>query len=86
LPQIPNDSTTPEIALLARSNVGESSLLNALFNKKNAKLAHESKHPGRTKTLNFFGVDGAAEVVSGSKRVAKKGMSLVLLVQRTRWS
>jgi GTP-binding protein len=79
LSQIPSDSTTPEIALLGRSNVGKSSLLNALLNKKNAKLAHESKNPGRTRTLNFFGVGGAAEVVAGSKRVAKKGMSLEML-------
>lgn len=78
LPQIPHDSKTPEIALLGRSNVGKSSLLNALLNKKNAKLAHESKHPGRTRTLNFFGVGGASEVM-GTKRVAKKGMSLEML-------
>ena len=79
LPQIPHDSQTPEIALLGRSNVGKSSLLNALLNKKNAKLAHESKHPGRTRTLNFFGVGGAAEVSAGSKRVAKRGMSMEML-------
>jgi GTP-binding protein len=78
LPNIPADSNTPEIAFLGRSNVGKSSLLNALLNKKNAKIAHESKHPGRTKTMNLFGVGGAAEGVS-SKRVAKKGMSLEML-------
>ena len=79
LSQIPPSSSTPEIALLGRSNVGKSSLLNALLNKKNAKLAHESKHPGRTRTLNFFGVGGAAEVVAGSRRVAKRGLSVEML-------
>jgi GTP-binding protein len=78
LPNIPADSATPEIAFLGRSNVGKSSLLNALLNKKNAKIAHESKHPGRTRTMNLFGVGGAAEG-AGVKRVAKKGMSLEML-------
>jgi GTP-binding protein len=78
LPNIPADSKTPEIAFLGRSNVGKSSLLNALLNKKNAKIAHESKNPGRTKTMNLFGVGGAAEG-AGVRRVAKKGLSLELL-------
>ncbi|KIW02368.1 uncharacterized protein PV09_06190 [Verruconis gallopava] len=78
LPNIPIDSKIPEIAFLGRSNVGKSSLLNALLNKKNAKIAHESKHPGRTKTMNFFGVGPAAEV-PGTRRVAKKGQSLEML-------
>lgn len=61
--------------------MGKSSLLNALLNRKNAKIAHESKNPGRTRTLNFYGVGGAAEVGEGGgkRRVVKKGMSLELL-------
>ena len=43
----------PEIAFAGRSNVGKSSLLNSLVGKK---LAHVSGTPGRTRTLNFFGV------------------------------
>ncbi len=42
----------PEVALAGRSNVGKSSLLNALVNKRN--LAKVSKTPGRTQTLNFY--------------------------------
>ena len=42
----------PEIAFAGRSNVGKSSLLNALTNRKS--LARTSNTPGRTQTLNFF--------------------------------
>jgi GTP-binding protein len=46
--------TPAEVAVVGRSNVGKSSLLNALGNRKN--LAHTSKTPGRTQLLNCFGV------------------------------
>ncbi|MDE2229189.1 MAG: YihA family ribosome biogenesis GTP-binding protein [Alphaproteobacteria bacterium] len=44
----------PEVALFGRSNVGKSSLLNALTGRKN--LAHVSRTPGRTRALNFFSI------------------------------
>ena len=47
----------PEIAFLGRSNVGKSSLINALTGQK--KLAFTSSTPGRTQTINFYLVDGA---------------------------
>ena len=47
-------SNIPEIAFLGRSNVGKSTLLNAIT--KRSKLAHTSKTPGRTQELNFFSI------------------------------
>lgn len=50
-------STRPEVAFVGRSNVGKSSLLNRLFNRK--KLAKVSSRPGKTSTINFFDAEGA---------------------------
>ena len=46
----------PEVAFLGRSNVGKSSLINALVGRKG--LAFTSNTPGRTQTINFYRVDG----------------------------
>lgn len=51
--QLP-DSDCPEIAFSGRSNVGKSSLINKIFNRKN--LARVSSMPGKTTTVNFFRV------------------------------
>lgn len=45
----------PEIAFVGRSNVGKSSLINCLVNRK--ALARTSQTPGKTRTINFYGVD-----------------------------
>ncbi|WP_124060316.1 ribosome biogenesis GTP-binding protein YihA/YsxC [Gordonibacter sp. Marseille-P4307] len=51
------ESTLPEVAFAGRSNVGKSSLLNKLFNRKG--LAKVSSTPGKTATINFFCTDDA---------------------------
>lgn len=52
--QYPKDDF-PEIALAGRSNVGKSSLINTILNRKN--LARTSSQPGKTQTLNFYRVN-----------------------------
>lgn len=54
--QFPADGL-PEVAFLGRSNVGKSSLINALTGKRG--LAFTSNTPGRTQAINFYRVDGA---------------------------
>jgi len=58
--QYPPD-TMPEIAFAGRSNVGKSSLLNLLTNRK--KLARVSGSPGKTRTINFYLVNDAFRIV-----------------------
>lgn len=47
--------TQPEIAFAGRSNVGKSSMINRLLNRRN--LAHTSATPGRTRSINFYRVN-----------------------------
>lgn len=51
----------PEIAFVGRSNVGKSSLINALLGRK--KLAYTSKTPGRTRSINFFSLASRLYIV-----------------------
>jgi GTP-binding protein len=60
LDQLP-EADLPEVAFAGRSNVGKSSLLNALAGRKN--LARASSEPGRTRELNFFRLDGRLRLV-----------------------
>ena len=72
LKQIPQ-SDLPEIVFAGRSNVGKSSMLNRLFNRKN--LARVSSMPGKTITINFFRVENDVRIVDlpgyGYAKVAK---------------
>ena len=55
------DNTLPEIAFAGKSNVGKSSLINALMNRK--ALARTSAQPGKTQTINFYNINGAMYLV-----------------------
>ncbi len=63
----------PEFCLLGRSNVGKSSFINAMLNRKN--IAYTSQNPGKTQTLNFYLVNDAFYFVDvpgyGFARVSK---------------
>ena len=55
------DAKLPEVALAGRSNVGKSSLINALMNRK--ALARTSAQPGKTQTINFYNINEAMYLV-----------------------
>ena len=50
------ENTLPEFAFAGKSNVGKSSLINALMNRK--ALARTSSQPGKTQTINFYNING----------------------------
>ena len=72
-------STVPEIAFAGRSNVGKSSLLNKLFNRK--QLARVSQNPGKTATINFFKSPDARFV-----DLPGYGFAKVSKAERNRWA
>lgn len=51
------ENVHPEVAFAGKSNVGKSSLINALMNRKN--LARTSAQPGKTQTINYYNINDA---------------------------
>lgn len=68
------DSNLPEVVVVGRSNVGKSSFINALTNRK--RLAYVGNTPGKTRLINFFDIDGAWMLVDvpgyGYARMSKE--------------
>jgi GTP-binding protein len=69
----------PEVAFAGRSNVGKSSAINALLGRRS--LARTSKTPGRTQTINFYGVGDEARFVD----LPGYGFAKVPLALRAKW-
>lgn len=73
------ETAQPEIAFAGRSNVGKSSLINVLVNRKN--LVRTSNTPGRTQLINFFAVNGAFSLVD----LPGYGFARVPLAVKRQW-
>lgn len=69
----------PEIAFAGKSNVGKSSLLNAMLNRK--ALARTSSQPGKTQTINFYSVQDTLMFVD----LPGYGYAKVSKTERERW-
>lgn len=74
------EEDTPEIALAGRSNVGKSSLINTLINRK--RLARTSGQPGKTQTLNFYNINDEFKFVD----LPGYGYARVSRSERERWA
>ena len=71
----PAEPYLPEVLFVGRSNVGKSSLINAICNKKN--MAFTSSKPGHTKLLNYFNIDNKFYLVDApGYGFAKTGVDL----------
>lgn len=73
------DNGLPEIAFAGKSNVGKSSLINALMNRK--ALARTSSQPGKTQTINFYNINDAMYLVD----LPGYGFAKVPESERVKW-
>ena len=71
--------TRPEFAFAGKSNVGKSSLINAMMNRKS--LARTSSQPGKTQTINFYNINDALYFVD----LPGYGYAKVSLEAKAKW-
>lgn len=74
------DTSLPEIALVGRSNVGKSSLINCVLNRR--KLARTSSTPGKTATINFYNIEDKFRFVD----LPGYGYAKVSKVEKEKWA
>ena len=72
------DNPYPEIAFAGKSNVGKSSLINALMNRKS--YARISATPGKTQTINFYNINEELYMIERYLRNSKQLQTLFLLI------
>ena len=72
-------SDLPQIVLCGRSNVGKSSFINSLYNRKN--LAKTSSTPGKTRSINFYSIDSKYFIVD----LPGFGYAKVSQAERKKW-
>ena len=70
----------PQLILCGRSNVGKSSFINSLFNKKN--MAKTSSTPGKTRSINYYNVDDIFFIVD----LPGFGYAKTSFIERKKWS
>ena len=73
------ENERPEFAFAGKSNVGKSSLINALMNRKS--LARTSAQPGKTQTINFYNINGELYYVD----LPGYGYTKVPLAEKEKW-
>ena len=73
------DTGRPEVAFAGKSNVGKSSLINGLMNRK--ALARTSAQPGKTQTINFYNINEAMYLVD----LPGYGYAKVSAAEKEKW-
>lgn len=74
------ETIVPEIAFAGKSNVGKSSMINALLNRRN--LARTSSQPGKTQTINFYNINDEFDFVD----LPGYGYAKVSKTEQAKWA